>query len=373
MRAITAPKILIAGNWVEDNAILIKEGVIQSICRLKDIPEDYPLEKITDEYIAPGFFDIQVNGGGGCLLNDEPTLDGIKTVATAHQKFGTTSWLPTLITTDVKTMHRMADAIEEAISKNLYGVRGVHFEGPFLNPDRKGVHNPKFMSANEQDFLKVLQNRDLGQILVTLAPEKTSSEFRASLIARGITIAAGHTNASYDLTKTAIEEGLSGFTHLFNAMPPLLSRDPGVIGAALDSLKTFSGLIADGHHVHPATLKVALNSLTPKRAILVTDAMPPVGSTITEFTLCDLHVSVKDGRCVTAEGTLAGSAISMEDAIVYCLEKLEVTLADAIQMASTTPAHFMGIHKKIGTIAKGYDAEFVFVSETGRVTGTYRH
>ncbi|GLQ06947.1 N-acetylglucosamine-6-phosphate deacetylase [Sneathiella chinensis] len=366
MKAVTAQHILQDGQWRKDTALLVSSGRIADVVALQDIPAETPCQDFGPGFLAPGFFDVQVNGGGGVLLNDRPDPDGIRTVANAHRKHGTTSLLPTLITDCWDVMQRMADAICEARQQGIPGIRGVHFEGPYLNPDRKGVHDPAHIRAFEEKFIDLISAPDLGAVLVTLAPEKAAPDFIGALVAAGATVAAGHTNATYEQTRAAMQAGLTGFTHLYNAMPPFLSREPGVIGAALESDAGFCGLIVDGFHVHAATLKAAIRAKSASRMMLVTDAMPPAGSNLKTFRLGGQEIHVSNGRCHTADGTLAGSSLTMDEAVWNACDMLQASLAEAVIMASATPAAFMGLDHQIGQLKPGLAADILFMPEGER-------
>src|SRR6266566_4532019 len=285
-------------------------------------------------WLAPGFIDVQVNGGGDVLFNDTPTAAGIARMVAAHRRFGTTGLLPTLISDSAAKM-REASAAVTAASAMSPGVLGIHFEGPFLSPERAGVHDPAMFRPPLPTDLDLLSGRRGGATLVTLAPECVPCGFIASLARTGVRIALGHSMASYEETRATIAEGLTGFTHLFNAMRPLSAREGGPIAAALEEKRAFYGLIVDGVHVAPAMLRLALRGAgTP---ILVTDAMPPVGGTHPGFRLAGKPVRVADGRCTTADGTLAGSALDMASAVRNCVQLLDTTLPDALRLASAAP------------------------------------
>ncbi len=365
--ALTASHILIEGRWETDRTILLEKNRIEVVCQIEELPAGIEQKDLGDGYLAPGYVDLQVNGGGGVLLNDEPTVAGLQTVAEAHRQFGTTSFLPTLITDGYDVMQRMADAIREARSRSLPGIIGVHFEGPYLNRDRKGVHDETRIRRFEEKFLDLLKDGDLGAVLITLAPEKVSGDYIRALCEAGAIVSAGHTTASLEQTRAAMQAGLTGFTHLYNAMPPMLSRDPGVVGAALSEPEGYCGIIADGFHVDPAVLKATIAAKTTDRIMLVTDAMPVVGSEQDSFTLYGNRITTKNGRCTTADGTLAGSALSMEQAVLNSLRMLDQPLEKAIKMASETPARFLELENDIGRIAPGCRADFVFLAKDGRL------
>ena len=246
--------------------------------------------------LAPGFIDCQVNGGGGVLFNDAPTVDGIRRIAQAHRKFGTTGLLPTLISDDAATLRAAIAATRAAIRQRVPGVLGIHLEGPFLAPQRKGIHDAaKFRAPTAKD-VDLIAVTDAGRVLVTLAPERVAPQTIRALVERGVILSAGHTAATWAQTRVALDSGVRGFTHLFNAMSPLQSREPGVVGAALEDCTSWCGIIVDGHHVHPAALRVALAAKPRGKVFLVTDAMPPVGSDDAQFTLNGETITCLDGN-----------------------------------------------------------------------------
>ncbi|WP_169545364.1 N-acetylglucosamine-6-phosphate deacetylase [Sneathiella aquimaris] len=364
---ITAGFLLIDGEWATDHLLHVTAGKIKSVLSRDRVPEDAKIRDLGSGFLVPGFFDIQVNGGGGILLNDAPTMSGLEKVARAHLPFGTTSMLPTLITDEFDIMRRFAGAYCDIQSAYPLSIKGLHFEGPYLNPVKKGVHNERFIRNFEDKFLDLLDEFGLDHVLITLAPEKVSSDFIQALVQAGVIVAAGHTDATYEQTMDAVNAGLTGFTHLYNAMPPMLSRAPGVIGAAFQAPSSYCSIIADGDHVHPAVLKNAIASKTPDHTILITDAMPCVGSKNPDFILQGEKITVKQGRCTTSEGVLAGSAISMEDAVMRSINLLGQTLEDSVKMASETPARFMGLDHKIGLLKPDRQADLVFMDQAGQV------
>ena len=304
----------------------------------------------------PGFIDIQVNGGGDVLLNDDPSPAAMAHIARAHRKFGTTALLPTLITDTPEKMRAALAAANEAAATNP-GVPGIHLEGPFLSPEKPGVHNRALIRQPGPEDMEMLTAPRAGVTLVTLAPERVPSGFIAQLAKSGIRVSLGHSMATYDETKAAQAEGLSGFTHLFNAMRPLGSRDPGPVAAALETKAAFFGMIVDGEHVDPAVLRLALRGAA--HPMLVTDAMPPVGGSKSTFMLYGEEIAVRDGRCARADGTLAGAALDMASAVRNCVELLGVPLGHALRFASTEPARFLGLEAALGRLAPGYRADLV--------------
>jgi N-acetylglucosamine-6-phosphate deacetylase len=262
-------------------------------------------------------------------------------------------------------------AVDAAIAEGVPGVVGLHLEGPFLNAERRGVHDSsKFGSIGERD-IHLMSSLKRGKTLVTLAPEKTTPDVIKSLTDRGVIVAAGHTQASYDQTREALDAGLTGFTHLFNAMKPMQSRDPGIIAAALEDNRAWCGIIADGHHVHPAMLRLALRAKIGEQIFLVTDAMPSVGSKDKQFSLGDLNVEVVDGKCVTTSGTLAGSDLDMLSAVRNAQNFLNISLERAVGMASRIPAKFMGLGDQMGDIKVGQQANLVLINKNLDVEETW--
>jgi N-acetylglucosamine-6-phosphate deacetylase len=307
-------------------------------------------------WLAPGFIDLQVNGGGDVLFNDQPTAHGIRTIAAAHRRFGTTSLLPTLITDSLEKTRLALDAAN-AIATQEPGILGVHLEGPYLSPEKPGVHDPRQIRQPGPDDLALLTAPRNGVLLVTLAPEMVPAGFIARLVEAGVRVSLGHSMATYRQTQAAMAEGLTGFTHLFNAMRPLASREGGPIAQALESPNAWYGLIVDGVHVDPVMLRLALRGLG--HPMLVTDAMPPVGGSRAAFSLHGEPISVRDGRCLTDDGTLAGTALDMASAVNNCMTLLGVPLPDALRFASTHPAAFLGLADMLGKLARGYRADLV--------------
>ena len=321
--------------------------------------------------LLPGFIDTQVNGGGGAHFNDDPSVSTIRAMAVAHRRFGTTSLLPTLISDDLSVIARAIDAVRIAMSDNIPGVIGVHLEGPFLNEARKGTHDAsKFRTLNDT-AVALLTSLKCGRTLVTLAPEVTTPGMITSLAAQGVVISAGHTNATYAEMENALRHGVTGFTHLFNAMSPLGSREPGVVGAALHDPNSWCGIIVDGHHVAPVVLRIALRCKRHDRFMLVTDAMASVGTEQTTFMLQGKNIIVHDGRCVDEEGTLSGSALDMASAVRNAVDMLGIELAEAVRMASTYPAEFLGLGHELGRIAPGYRANLVLADDRLNVLDTW--
>lgn len=320
--------------------------------------------------LAPGFIDVQVNGGGGVLLNDEPTLEGIRKIAAAHRAFGTTGLLPTLITDDRATLKRLAAVAQEAMT--IPGVLGFHLEGPALNPARKGIHPPQHIRRlGEEDITLILSFAACGRSQVTLAPEMVDAGVIKRFVDAGLRVSIGHSEATAAQVSAAVENGVTGVTHLFNAMSQMQAREPGVVGAALHDDRLFAGIICDGAHVHPVNLSVAYRAKGRARLMLVTDAMSSIGSRNTHFQLLGREITLKDGRLTGPDGTLAGAHLDMMSAVGHAIKMMSVSLEDALIMASYTPAMFLGLEKERGLIEKGYHADLVAFDGNHRVIATW--
>ena len=356
-RAVVAQYVF-DGETVHENAAVLIEGErTLGVVARRDLSAAVPTETMPDgSWLAPGFIDLQVNGGGDVLFNDNPTPEGIAAIAAAHRRFGTTGLLPTLITDRAEVMTAALKAAQEGVRRNP-GILGIHFEGPFLSPGKPGVHNPDAIRRPEPSDLATLTGLRGGATLVTLAPEQAPEGFIAVLRAKGAVVALGHSMATYEETRQAMAEGLTGFTHLFNAMRPLGSRDPGPIAAALESPNAWYSLIVDGEHVHPAVLRLALRGLG--RPVLVTDAMPPVGGARSSFSLYGEGMLVREGRCLRRDGTLAGAVLDMASAVRNSVSLLDIPLPCALHMATTAPAAALGLDRVLGRLAPGYRADMV--------------
>ena len=357
LHAIAADRVF-DGTRVHEHAAVIVDGArIASLLPRSELPRTLPVRAMPDgAWLAPGFIDLQANGGGDVLFNDQPTLEGARAIASAHRKFGTTGLLPTLITDSTEKM-RLALEVADAAVEHEPGVLGVHLEGPYLSPERPGVHDPRRIRRPEKDDLAMLTAARNGALLVTLAPEVVPERFIAQLTAASVRVSLGHSMATYAQARAAMNEGLAGFTHLFNAMREMSSREGGPIALALESPEAWYGLIVDGAHVDWVMLRLALRGLG--HPMLVTDAMPPVGGRHPSFRLHGENIIVRDGRCVTGEGRLAGAILDMATAVRNCVGRLGVSLTDALRFASTHPAIFIGLGHRLGTLAAGYRADLV--------------
>jgi N-acetylglucosamine-6-phosphate deacetylase len=323
-----------------------------------------------DAILAPGFIDVQVNGGGGILLNDQPTEAGVRRIIAAHRNGGTTGCLPTLITDRADVMARLSAAAPALLQ--IPGVLGFHLEGPALNKLRKGIHlESEIRMPTAQDLVALKSFGRYGRSIVTLAPECVPKTLIADLIAAGLRISAGHSEATAAQIEQAADDGLTGITHLFNAMSQVTAREPGVVGAALGDERLFAGIICDGLHVDPASLRIALRCKGRDRLMLVTDAMPLVGTDQREFLLQGRRITLEAGRLTGADGTLAGAHLTMIEAVRFAVTTLGVELADALTMASRTPASFLGLQSELGRVAVGYRADLVVFNARFEVLETW--
>jgi len=350
--------------------VVIAGDTIRDVTPAASLPRDIPMTSLPEHlWLAPGFIDLQVNGGGDILFNDLPTPAGITAIAAAHRRFGTTAFLPTLITDTREKMHAAREAVAVAMATEP-SVLGIHFEGPFLSPERAGVHDPALMRGFDADDIGFLTSPFPGATLVTLAPETVPEGPIAALAQAGICVALGHSAATYEQTRAALAQGLTGFTHLFNAMPPLAAREPGPIAAALETAAAWYGLIVDGVHVAPATIRLALRGLG--QPVLVTDAMPPVGGKQGEFWLQGRAIRTRDGKLMDGQGRLAGSLLDMASAVRNCVHLLDMPLPEALRMASTAPARAIGLGGRLGRLMPGYRADIVALDPVAvRVVGSW--
>jgi N-acetylglucosamine-6-phosphate deacetylase len=368
--ALTGARLLAGGVWHDDHAVITRGGVIEAVMPARAVPAEAQIHRLTGGMLAPGFIDTQVNGGGGVLFNEQPTVDGIRAIAAAHRRFGTTAMLPTLISDDLDVIARAIAAVDEAIASGVPGIIGIHIEGPFLNAGKRGIHDAGKFRLLDGAAIALLSSLKRGKTLVTLAPELAPEGAIAKLVRSGVIVAAGHTLASFEEMQCAIAEGLTGVTHLFNAMTQMESRAPGVVGAALDS-DLICGIIVDGHHVHPASLRAAYRAKGAQALMLVTDAMPSVGSDAKSFHLGDALITAADGMLRSADGTLAGSDLDMASAARNTQAMMHVDAAAAFQMASATPARFLGLSESHGGIAPGLRADLVHLDDALHVQQTW--
>jgi N-acetylglucosamine-6-phosphate deacetylase len=364
---------VLAGETLQDGlAVLVRDGNIAAVLPAEQarVQAD-EIQDLDGGILLPGFIDAQVNGGGGVLFNNDTTAGAIAAIGRAHRRFGTTGFLPTLISDDAPVMARAVAATREAIAAGVPGVLGVHLEGPYIAPARKGTHDASKFRVPDAAEVAMATSLDNGVTLVTLAPEQVPLDTIRAMVARGAIVAAGHTAATYEQARAGLDAGLRGFTHLYNAMSPLQGREPGAVGAALEDREAWCGIIVDGVHVHPASLRVALAAKPRGKLYLVTDAMPMVGADDPSFALYGEVITAVDGVVRNAAGALAGSALDMATAVRNSVRLLGLPLEEAARMASTYPARFLGLDDRLGRIDAGYRADLVLLDEALQVRATW--
>ncbi|GAA4177444.1 N-acetylglucosamine-6-phosphate deacetylase [Shinella granuli] len=374
LTALTGARIFDGDLWHEDSVLLVADGKVAAIAPLRDVPADARAVPMDGLSLVPGFIDLQVNGGGGVLLNERPDLEGIRTICAAHARFGTTALLPTLITDTVEVTTETVAAGLAAQQAKVPGFLGLHLEGPHLSVARKGAHDPNLIRPMEEADLArtIAARKGLDALLMTLAPENATNEQIAALHAAGVTVSLGHSDCGYRTAAAAVEAGASMMTHLFNAMSPLGHREPGMVGAALDLGHLNAGLIADGFHVDPASIGVALRAKRgPGRIFLVTDAMSTIGTDMTSFFLNGREIFREGGRLTLADGTLAGADIDMASCIRFMRDHAGLDLEEALRMASLYPAEAIGMTGRKGRLTHGHDADFAVIDGNINVLSTW--
>ena len=370
--ALVNGRVLRENRLVEGRCVLLADGRILDIVA----PSERRVRRaerrdLGGQLLLPGFIDSQVNGGGGVLFNDAPSVESIRAIGRAHRRFGTTGFLPTLISTDPDIMTRAIAAVRGAIEAGVPGVLGIHIEGPYLSLARKGVHDPAKLRELDASALGLLTSLRGGRTLVTLAPEVTTPQIIEKLVAAGVVVSAGHTNATYAEISIALRHGLTGFTHLFNAMSQLTGREPGAVGAALEDPASWCGIIVDGAHTDPVVLRIALRCKPHDRFMLVTDAMPSVGTNNDSFELQGRRITVRGTVCLDEDGRLAGTNIDMATCVRNAISMLGLSLPEAVRMASQGPAEFLGLAHDTGRIAPGLRADLVLADEGLNVLETW--
>ena len=369
--AVLADRVFDGYGWQTEAAVLIRDGRIAGLGTWGEVPADWPKTRLpAGAVLAPGFIDLQVNGGGGVLLNDQPTADGMRAIARAHRRFGTTACLPTLIT-DTREKMRAAIAAARSVA-GRDGVLGLHLEGPFISPKRPGIHRPdRIAQPGAGDLEELCELGGAGRSLVTLAPECVPAGFVRTLASSGARISIGHSEASAAVVTQAVADGATGVTHLFNAMPPLSAREPGIVGAALAERRLTAGLIVDGIHVDPVSVRTAFMAKGADRIALVTVAMPTVGTSLVRFELMGRTIRLAAGRLTSEEGTLAGAHLDMASAVRNAVRLAQLPLEDALRAASLTPARCLGLDNERGALVSGARADLVALDQELRVIATW--
>lgn len=369
--AVLAERVFDGRAWHERTAVLVEGERILALCGWADVPAKFTQRQLPKgAFLAPGFIDLQVNGGGGILFNDDPCASAMQAIARVHRRFGTTALVPTLITDTWDHTEQAIDAAHTICGRD--GILGLHLEGPFLNPARAGVHRrDRIRRAEVHDLDWLCTLGQIGHSLVTLAPESVPDGFIRALVQSGVRVSIGHSEASAAIVGRAVEEGATGVTHLFNAMPPLAGRAPGVVGAALAEPRLVAGLIADGLHVDPVSLRAAFAAKGTDGIALVSDAMPTVGSNRKTFDLMGHTVTLRNQRLVTSEGVLAGAHLDMASAVRNAVTRFGIPLDAALRAATLTPARFLGVENAYGCLAAHARADMVALSNRIAVLGVW--
>lgn len=355
-QAITGSKLFNGIDFIEHKALLIDDQHIAGIVNEDAIPTDFQVKKLEGGILSPGFIDLQVNGGGGKLFNNSPDKESLNTIISAHQYFGTTSIMPTVISDSLNILQKCTDTISNEIDNN-HSLLGIHIEGPFFNVKYRGVHQKQYINTINASYLNLFETLDKFPVMLTLAPECISIKQLKHLNSLGFKILAGHTDANYDQLEEAIKYGLDGFTHLFNAMGQISAREPGVVGSAFDFDETSASIIVDLHHVHPSLINLSFKQKPKGKLFFVSDSMATINHGEPSFELYDEVVSESNGRIINSEGKLAGSSITQIDAIKNAYQKCSIPLESAISMATLYPAEYLGVSDYIGQLKKGYRAD----------------
>jgi len=370
MRVLVGARVFDGERFLDDHVVAIDGDRVAGIARYAERPSGADEVDLGGGLLAPGFIDVQVNGGGGVLLNDDPNPEGVARIAESHRRYGSVGVMPTLVTDAPEKMRAAIAATREA-RRTHRSVLGIHLEGPFLDPARKGAHRAEYIRAITPADIEAIVGADCGATMLTLAPNRVSVDAIRRLAERGVLVSLGHAEATYEEARAALAAGARAFTHLFNAMSPLEGRRPGMVGAALDSREAYVGVIADGFHVDPASLRVAFAAKPHDRIMLITDAMPPAADGPDTFRLQDRLVERRDGCLRLEDGTIAGSVLTMDAAVRYGVGVVGLALGEALIMASRAPATFLRREGDLGRIAPGFLASLVWLDDALKVRETW--
>ncbi|MCB5359331.1 N-acetylglucosamine-6-phosphate deacetylase [Vibrio lentus] len=377
MYALSNCKIYTGSDVLTDHAVVIENELIKKVCPISELPEGIEVRDLDGANLSPGFIDLQLNGCGGVMLNDEITADTMQIMHKANLKSGCTSFLPTLITSSDDDMRAVITAAREYHNQYQNQSLGLHLEGPYLNVAKKGIHSVDHIRKSDSEMIELIcENSDLVA-KVTLAPELNDPEHIERLRKAGVVVSIGHTNATYAEARQGFESGITFATHLFNAMTPMVGREPGVVGAIYDTPEVYAGIIADGFHVDYANIRIA-HKIKGEKLVLVTDATAPAGADMEYFIFVGKKVYYRDGKCVDENGTLGGSALTMIEAVQNTVEHAGIALDEALRMATLYPATAIGVESKLGRIKKGMVANLAvfdrdFNVKATVVNGQYEH
>lgn len=375
------PRTLYRGARIFDGAglgagaLLVEGGQVAAILPPEATAPGAAEETLAGGILAPGFVDLQVNGGGGVMFNDAPDVATLERIAEAHARLGALTILPTLITDTPAVTRAAVEAVAAAVARGVPGIAGLHLEGPHLSLARKGAHDPALIRPMTDEDLRFLLDaaRRLPRLFLTIAPESVDNAQISALSAGGVVVSLGHTDAGFDACRGAIAAGARAVTHLFNAMSQFGSRAPGLVGAALASDAVSAGLIADGVHVHPAAIRVALAAKAgPGGLFLVSDAMAPAGTDLRSFRLNGREIRREGGRLTLADGTLAGADLDLAQALRVVTCDAGLALDRALAMATSVPAQVAGFSDRCGALRAGRAADFVHLSDSLQLLGVWR-
>ncbi|MDC5847907.1 N-acetylglucosamine-6-phosphate deacetylase [Vibrio europaeus] len=369
MYALTNCKIYTGSDVLVEHAVIINNNLIESVCPISELPSDIETRDLNGANLSPGFIDLQLNGCGGVMLNDEITAETMQIMHQANLKSGCTSFLPTLITSSDEDMRQAVAAARDYHTQYQNQSLGLHLEGPYLNVMKKGIHSVDHIRPSEDNMIDFMcENTDVIA-KVTLAPEHNDPVHIERLKAAGIVVSIGHTNATYTEARKSFDAGISFATHLFNAMTPMVGREPGVVGAIYDTPEVYAGIIADGFHVDYANIRIA-HKIKGEKLVLVTDATAPAGADMDYFIFVGKKVYYRDGKCVDENGTLGGSALTMIEAVQNTVEHVGIALDEALRMATLYPAKAIGLEEQLGRVKKGMVANLTVFDRDFNVQAT---
>ncbi|BBM35324.1 N-acetylglucosamine-6-phosphate deacetylase [Pseudoleptotrichia goodfellowii] len=367
-------KIFDGEKFTDKDAVVIEDKKIKKVANTSELSEEelknHEVVDINGMILSPGFLDLQINGCGGVLFNDDISRKALEIMNETNKRFGCTSFLPTLITSPDEKIEKALDLIKEMQDKEEIGVLGLHIEGPYISVEKKGIHRPEYIRILSDEMIQKIA--DAGPEvtkIITIAPEKAKVEHLKTLKNAGLNIAVGHTNATYEECMEK-KEYFNCATHLYNAMSPLESRNPGVIGFLFNNDTTNCGIIIDGFHMEYPSAEIA-KKILKERLYLVTDAVSPAGTdNMTEFMFEGNRVLYENGRCYSPLGTLGGSALVMIDGVKNLVQHVHVSQEEALRMATSYPAKAISVNDRYGYIKEGYIADLTYFDDNYKVKGT---
>ncbi|GAB1439831.1 N-acetylglucosamine-6-phosphate deacetylase [Providencia sp.] len=378
MYALTNCIIYTGHERLDNHAVIIDGDTIKDVCPVSELPANIPQHDLHGAILSPGFIDLQVNGCGGVQFNDNKenvTLENLDIMQKANERSGCTSYLPTLITCSDELMQHGVDVMTEYLKNHKNQALGLHLEGPYINIIKKGTHNPKFIRQPSAQMIDYLASHADAITKITLAPEMVEPNYIHQLKDAGIVISAGHSNATYEEAKLGFKAGIRFSTHLFNAMPYISGRGPGLVGAIYDTPEVYAGIIADGLHVQWANIRNSKH-LKGDKLILVTDATAPAGidpqtDEMDHFIFAGKTIYYRNGLCVDENGTLSGSSLTMIEAVRNSVEHIGIALDETLRMATLYPARAIGVDETLGSIAPGKIANLTAFNHDFEILSTY--